>query len=103
MSNSRWNSSRLLFIFIASAILLFIVFLFLSTSITDSEAAQSSYPPIVASHPDEGIQSDHQEYSSFQFCGTYFLSLPEKCLIGNEYVSRTEFPDQRLPGIQDEK
>ncbi len=39
----------------------------------------------------------------FRKCGTYYLSLPEKCLIDGEYVSRFEFPSQpsalRLAGL----
>ena len=39
----------------------------------------------------------------FRKCGTYYLSLPEKCLIDGGYVSRFEFPSQpsaqRLAGL----
>jgi len=102
MINHHWNSPSLRAIFIASVFFASIGLVILSASLIKSGSTQSLYPPIVASQLDEGIQSDLGVASSFQSCGTYFLSLPEKCLVGGEYVPRTDFPDQRFPGIPDD-
>ena len=83
------------------AAFMFIARPFSLPSSNEEQATRSSR--IVFTSSDNADRMIEMQVLDFRKCGTYYLSLPEKCLIDGEYVSRFEFPSQpsalRLAGL----
>jgi hypothetical protein len=100
------GSNRIVLLGVALAASSIAAFMFISRPFSlplsnEEQAIRSS--TIVFTSSDNADRMIEMQVLDFRKCGTYYLSLPEKCLIDGGYVSRFEFPSQpsaqRLAGL----